>query len=138
MLDMVRLRLRQWGGVATGPGDWAEAFARPLPQLWLDAGAPEPTWAPARGSRSRRRGVARDLVASALRFNHRWRGFVEALNLDPINLRIDHYNRYYVLEKECVLGSHRLAARGFEPRAELSLASILARHPLLEVPHLPD
>ncbi|MGZ3316444.1 MAG: hypothetical protein ACXU95_03995, partial [Isosphaeraceae bacterium] len=26
-LEMVRLRLRQWSRVATGPGDWSDVFA---------------------------------------------------------------------------------------------------------------
>ena len=59
------------------------------------------------------RTVARDLIASVERFNKRWGQFLEALNLDPINQMIDQYNTYYVLEKECVMGSPRLAARHF-------------------------
>ena len=62
----------------------------------------------------------RDLVAAVERFNRRWTAFVESINLGPANVVIDHYNRYYVLEKECVMGSGRLAARFFTPIASLS------------------
>ena len=47
---------------------------------------------------------------------------------------IDHYNRYYVLEKECVMGSGRLAARFFTPIPLLTPAQLLQDHPLLPVP----
>src|SRR5271165_5235221 len=33
-LEMVRLRLRQWSRVATGPEDFSEAFAGPIDSLW--------------------------------------------------------------------------------------------------------
>jgi hypothetical protein len=134
MLEMVRLRLKQWAAVAAGPDDWADTFDRPIEGLWALAAAPAPVWAPAPGTRGRRRAVARDLVASIERFNRRWGAFVERLNLDPINQRIDQYNRYYVLEKECVLGSQRLAARGFEPMGGLTAAALLEKHPLLAAP----
>jgi hypothetical protein len=49
---------------------------------------------------------------------------------------IDQYNRYYVLEKECVLGSSRLAARHFVPKARLTAEALLAAHPVLPVPEL--
>ena len=75
-------------------------------------------------------------MASLDRFNVRWRRFVEEFNFDPINRMIEQYNRYYVLEKECSLGSARLAARHFVPKARLSPDSLLALYPLLPVPEL--
>ena len=33
MLDMVRLRLRQWSRAATGPDDWRTTFAAPIDRL---------------------------------------------------------------------------------------------------------
>ena len=120
MLDMVRLRLRQWAGVATGPDDWAGAFAAPIAPLWPLCGAEPPAWAAQPAPPRRRRAVARDLVASVARFNRRWAAFLDGLNLEPVNRQIDQYNRYYVLEKECVLGSARLAVRHFTPRARLT------------------
>jgi hypothetical protein len=49
---------------------------------------------------------------------------------------IDQYNRYYVLEKECVMGSSRLAARFFTPIPQLTPERLLRDHPLLPVPDL--
>ncbi len=40
---------------------------------------------------------------------------------------IDQYNRYYVLEKECSLGSARLAARHFTPKPPLTREALLER-----------
>ena len=49
---------------------------------------------------------------------------------------IDQYNRYYVLEKECVMGSARLAARHFTPVERVTKPSLLEEHPALPVPEL--
>lgn len=136
MLDMVRLRLRQWATVATGPDDWTGVFAAPVAPLYAASGAEAPAWAAAPASARRRRTVARDLVASLTRFNRRWLHFLDAIRLDAVNRQIDQYNRYYVLEKECVIGSARLASRLFEPRTPLSRMSLLADHPTLSVPDL--
>jgi hypothetical protein len=78
------------------------------------------------------------LIASVERFNLRWGRFLEALNLGPINQTIDQYNTYYVLEKECVMGSPRLAARHFAPVPLVSTASLREEYPKLPVPRLVD
>src|SRR5207249_10288943 len=93
-----------------------------------------PAWAARLAPIRRRRAIARDLVASVERFNRRWARFVGELDLGPFNRMIDQYNHYYVLEKECVLGSSRLAARHFVPRARLTAESLLAQYPVLPVP----
>ena len=139
MLEMVRLRLRQWAAAAVGPEDWADTFDGPIAGLWSVAGADRdgpPRWADREATARRRRGAARDLIASVARFNRRWSKFVGGLDLAPVNRRIDGYNRYYVLEKECILGSHRLAARHFRPYEPLTVEGILDRHPLLPMPVL--
>jgi hypothetical protein len=136
MLEMVRLRLKQWARVAAGPGDWAVAFAGPIDDLWELSLAEPPVWTAQPASLRQQQAVARDLIASVLRFNHRWRLFLEALNLDPANQVIDQYNAYYVLEKECVMGSARLAARHFAPVPRLSVEALFEDHPLLPVPEL--
>ena len=69
MLEMLRLRFRQWGSVATGPDDWSDTFSEPIAGLWVLAGADSPTWSKAAAPLKRRRAVARDLVASVERFN---------------------------------------------------------------------
>jgi hypothetical protein len=136
MLELVRIRLRQWAGAVAGPGDWGSAFAAPIEGLWPLSGAEPPAWAGRRAPDRRRRAIARDLVASVERFNRRWTRFVAELDLSPFNRMIDQYNHYYLLEKECVLGSSRLAARHFVPRPRLTAGSILDAHPLLPVPEL--
>ncbi|MDG3003601.1 hypothetical protein [Paludisphaera mucosa] len=133
-LDMVHVRLRQWAKVATGPGDWADAFLGPIDGLWPLAEAESPAWSRRPGSPRQRRAIARDLVASVERFNERWAAFVARLDIDLVNTAIEHYNAYYVIEKECVLGSARLAAMFFTPLVKVSAASLLADHPPLPVP----
>jgi hypothetical protein len=134
LLPMVGLRLRQWLAVASGPLDFADCFAARLDPLYAAAGSPMHPWASAPGSLRARRCVAADLEASVRRFNLRWRNHVAKLDLDPLNRMIELYNSYYVLEKECVLGTHRLAARFFQPRDPLSSQRLLALWPPLPLP----
>jgi hypothetical protein len=136
MLEMVRLRLKQWARVAARREDWAVAFAGPIDDLWELSCAEPPVWAAQPASLRQQQAVARDLISSVLRFNHRWRQFLDGLNLEPANQVIDQYNAYYVLEKECVMGSARLAARYFAPVPRLSVGALLEAHPLLPVPEL--
>lgn len=135
MLEMVRLRLRQWAGGVEGPDAWRGVFAEPLEPLWEAASAPPPSWGTGPSPR-RRRTIARDLVASVERFNRRWDAWLKALDLTAINARIDQYNQYYLLEKECVLRSSRLAARHFQPYTRLTPDELSRRFPNLPVPRL--
>ena len=137
-LDMVRLRLRQWSHAVTGPEAWPGVFATPIEPLWLLSEADPPRWAGSPGSIRQQRIIARDLVAAVLRFNRRWNEFLERLNLEPTNRAIDQYNRYYLLEKECVMGSTRLAARFFKPVPMLATEQILHDYSTLPVPELID
>ncbi|WP_337173229.1 hypothetical protein [Paludisphaera sp.] len=134
MLDMVHTRLRQWAKLAIGADDWRDAFAVPVAYLWDAASAPAPNWARHAGTRRARRAVARDLVASVERFNARWAAYVDRLDTRLVNDAIENYNKYYIMEKECVLGSSRLAAQRFTPLAAVSTASILDAHPPIPVP----
>jgi hypothetical protein len=134
LLDMVRLRLRQWSRAATGPQAWSEVFVSSIEPLWPLSGAEDPNWAEAPAPFRQRSIIATDLIASVVRFNHRWTQFLDRLNLDPVNLVIDQYNRYYVLEKECVMGSARLAARHFSPVPNITRETLSHDHPSLPVP----
>jgi hypothetical protein len=136
MLDMVRLRLRQWAAAATGPQADATVFASSIAGLWPLAEADPPRWAARPASSWRLRAIARDLIASVERFNRRWSDHLDGLDLGPINRQVDDYNRYYLLEKECSLGSARLAARNFVPRSPVVLDDLRAELPLLPVPVL--
>ena len=136
MLDMVRLRLRQWASAANSPGTDSLIFASSIAELWPLTEADPPKWAVRSASRWRLRAIARDLIASVERFNRRWLEHLDGLNLDPINRQVDDYNRYYLLEKECSLGSARLAARNFVPKTHVSLDDLRGELPPLPVPVL--
>ena len=136
LLDMVQLRLRQWSRAVTGPDAWSRVFTQSIEPLWPLAEAEPPKWAESPAPIRRQRIIAGDLVAAVLRFNRRWQQFLVELNLEPVNTVIDQYNRYYVLEKECVMGSARLAARHFQPVPLLSTCTLMNDHPPLPVPEL--
>jgi hypothetical protein len=130
-LEMVRLRLRQWAAVAEGPEAELLVFGGTLDRVRALAGAQEPCWSVRGSSRRRRRVAARDLVASAERFNRNWVRYIDDVNLEVLNRQVEHYNRYYLLEKECVLHSARLAARLFTPKRPVTADDLFERHPLL-------
>ena len=136
LLDMVRLRLRQWASAADGPATDAHLFADSIAGLWPLAGAEPPKWAGRSAPLRRLRAIARDLIASVERFNRRWLDHLGHLDLGPINRQVEDYNRYYLIEKECSLGSARLAARLFVPKAKVTLDDLLADLPPLPVPAL--
>lgn len=135
---MVHVRLRQSARSATGPGCWTRVFATSIEPLWPLSEAEPPQWAGAPSSLRKQVGIGRDLIAAVQRFNDRWAQFVDSMKLEAANSVIDQYNRYYVLEKECVMGSARLAARFFTPVPSLSREQLLHDHPLLPVPELLD
>jgi hypothetical protein len=136
LLEMVHLRLQQWAGAVTGPDGWRGVFVGAIEPLWALSDAKPPRWAHSPAPRGRQRAIAADLVAAVLRFNRRWVQFIDDINLDPINFMIEQYNRNYVLEKECVMGSARLAARHFVPLAVVTTQSLLQDHCVLPVPEL--
>ncbi len=136
MLDMVRVRLRQWAGTVAGPDNWNAAFAAPVDALWPLSGADPPVWAEHPAPPRRQRAIAQDLVASITRFNRRWTRFLEEFKFEYVNRQIDEYNRYYLLEKECSLGSARLAARYFSPKPLVTREGLLAEYPFLPLPEL--
>lgn len=135
-LEMVRLRLRQMAAVVGGPAQAARIVAGPFEVLWHLSGSQPPEWTARPSSTRRQRAAARDLIAALTRFNQRWQLFVDGLNLDAINRMIDQYNRYYVLEKECSLGSAKLAARHFVPKGNFTREGLFEQYPLLPVPAL--
>jgi hypothetical protein len=136
MLDMVRLRLKQWAAAASGPEVELRFFRDPIAPLWPLVGLEAPRFALRSGSSWRLRTIARDLVASVERFNRRWLDHLDRVDLAPLNQMVDNYNRYYLLEKECSLGSARLAARNFVPKARVTLDEIRDEFPPLPVPVL--
>jgi hypothetical protein len=137
-LDMVHVRLRQWARAASGPESWPAVFSASIEPLWPLSEAEPPRWAGESAPIRQQIEIARNLIAAVGRFNQRWVQFLDGLKLEAANRVIDDYNRYYLLEKECVLGSARLAARFFTPVARLSREQLLRDHPLLPVPELID
>ncbi len=131
MLAMVRIRLKMWASESRAAEDWKLFFRTPEEDVWLSAGVLPPAERKPRGNRRKLQKLAKDLEASALRFNRLWIGWVESLELSFINNMIDSYNRYYILEKECVVGSWRIASRGFETKRRLTTALLLEQHPPL-------
>jgi hypothetical protein len=70
------------------------------------------------------RSLLRYLRWSVARFNRRWSAFLDQFDLSELNALRDGYNRYYLLEKECAVGSIRLAAmtyRRLEPMTHREL-----------------
>jgi hypothetical protein len=90
-----------------------------------------------RSLRTLRRELA-ELRESIDRFNRRWPGFLESIDLTALNALRDGYNRYYVLEKECALRSPRLARQGFQRLEPLTLDDLAREFPLLPLPRLSD
>ena len=136
LLDMVRMRLRQWAGSVTGPDGWRGIFTASIEPLWILSAADEPRWSRLAAPARRQLTVARDLIAATVRFNARWTRFVDQMDLAPVNHAIDRYNRYYLIEKECVVGSARIAARHFVPIVQFDKENLLQSHPTLPVPEL--
>lgn len=135
LLEMVRLRLRRTIVGFESPEAWAAAVGVPFEAIWSAVGGDEPpAWGSSCGSARRRRALARELVASIERFNRRWAGLMGEINLAPINRMIEQYNRYYVLEKECVLRSSRLAARHFAPHPPVTIDDLWTAFPALPLP----
>src|SRR5262245_8533412 len=58
-LDMVRLRLKQWGQVANGPDDQFSVFAQSISNLWPLSGSEPPQWAGVLAHDRRRLAIAR-------------------------------------------------------------------------------
>ena len=87
---------------------------------------------PTTSARQLRQGL-RAVLESNRRFNDRWRDYISRLDLTEVNALIDGYNRYYLVEKECVVSSPRIARMGFVPRQPIGPEELFAAWPLLPV-----
>ncbi|MCA9048503.1 MAG: hypothetical protein KDA89_07230 [Planctomycetaceae bacterium] len=74
------------------------------------------------------------LVAAFNRFNERWLSYLRTVDLSEVNRLRDGYNRFYVLEKECAVGSPGVARMGFEPLQPAAVEDLLERFPPLRIP----
>jgi hypothetical protein len=95
------------------------------PQLRLP---PSPT-----ASRRVLRRALEEVRAALERFNKHWQAFIYTLDLREVNDVRSRYNRFYLLEKECALGSLRLVRHGFQRLNPLQPEDFLRVLPLLEV-----
>src|SRR6266542_655077 len=132
-LPMVRLRLGMLYALA---GDWlrlrpllADGHLEPLVRLHEELSprlrvAVEPT----SSVRTLRRAL-RELVESLETFNRRWQAFLPGVDLTWVNELRDGYNRYYVIEKECVVHSPHLARQHFHPLPPATVDDIAAALP---------
>lgn len=72
-----------------------------------------------------------ELQESIARFNERWRDLLAKTDLSEVNQRRDEYNRWYVFEKECFVGSSRIAKQGFKSLEKLTREDLTKWLPLL-------
>lgn len=82
------------------------------------------------------RGALLALRESLESFNRRWQGYLATVDLAPVNEAREGYNRYYLLEKECALGSPRLARQGFQSLLPFTLNVLKTLLPVLPIPEL--
>mgnify|MGYP000899926056 CR=1 FL=1 len=141
LLEMVKLRLATlaalagaWEAVRPFLQDAAELeYLRTLeaelrPELRIPLGADSTP-------RVLRRAL-QELCASLERFNRRWDDETWRVDLEAINEVRDGYNRYYLVEKECALGSARVARQEFRRLEPITRADVLREFPPLPVPRL--
>jgi len=136
MLAMVCLRLARLHALA---GTWerltpewlSHAQVEALRRLHAElAPALQATVNPA-STRRLLRGAIAELRESVDRFNERWSAYLRSVDLGPVNSLIKDYNRWYVLEKECAVGSHLVARQGFAPHQPMTLERLQERYPLI-------
>jgi hypothetical protein len=81
-----------------------------------------------------KRTALRQLRASVARFNRRWATFVDRFDLAEVNRLREGYNRYYVLEKECAVGSLRLVGTTFRRLEPMTRDELHRLFPPLPMP----
>ncbi len=80
------------------------------------------------------RAAARDLIEAMEMFNARWARWVAKADLRHVNQAREDYNRYYLLEKECSVGSARVARIGFKKQDPITADDLARQFPPLTVP----
>jgi hypothetical protein len=88
---------------------------------------------PTTSARALRAALA-ELRETMARFNQRWLAFIQHLDLQQLNALRDGYNRFYLMEKECALGSARVARQGFRKLDLLGPEDFLKMLPPLPLP----
>src|SRR5262249_50683491 len=93
--------------------------------------------APTTSARALRRALT-ELNESIERFNRRWHGHLNAVDLTRINELRDGYNRYYLLEKDGAVRSVRVAHQGFFRLEPLTAEKLTSLMPPLPMPRLKE
>jgi hypothetical protein len=75
-----------------------------------------------------------ELRESLERFNRRWAAYLAEVDVTFVNELRDGYNRYYLVEKECVLRNARVARQGYQPLPPLTRRELEGLLPSLPVP----
>jgi hypothetical protein len=81
-------------------------------------------------------GAIQALRQSLEYFNGRWFAYLAPIDLTAVNAAREGYNRYYLLEKECALGSPRLARQGYRSLPAFTLDELKSLLPVLPIPEI--
>jgi hypothetical protein len=138
-LTFVRLRLGQLRALA---GDWA-VLQNAMPSadefeflVRLHDELQPRLRVPLNATESRRalRNAAFELIEAMEMFNGRWTRWLAKVDLTTVNRAREDYNRYFLFEKECAVGSPRVARMGFAMLTPKTLMELTHEFPLLPVP----
>ncbi len=77
------------------------------------------------------RSALQELRESCARFNQRWLQHLYNVDLKPLNALREGYNQNYLLEKECAVGSARIARMYFQKLMPLTVEELVALLPPL-------
>jgi hypothetical protein len=80
------------------------------------------------------RALWRELLGSVDRFNSRFTAFLEQIDLAELNRLRDGYNRYFLIEKECAIGSERMEGTSFRSLTPVTREELRRLFPPLPVP----
>jgi hypothetical protein len=136
LIVIVRLRVGQLKMMA---GDWqalhfllSDEAMELLPRLY-DELHPH-LLVPVQESRSptELRSAVDELREAIHYFNLRWFRHIVQCDLTAVNQARDDYNRYFLLEKECVVQSATAAEQDFQPLQRLTHEDLFREFPLLE------
>ena len=117
-----------------GPESWRGVFTSTIESLWELAEAEPPRWASSDAPLKRRQSVAQRPDRGRRAFQSPLASVRRSIQPRADQLRDRSIQSLLLLEKECVMGSARLAARHFHPVPRLTKPMLLAEHPTLARP----
>lgn len=84
------------------------------------------------------RSALRELIEAMELFNGRWERWLAEVDLTAVNKAREDYNRWYLIEKECALGSVAIARREFKPLPPVTRTEVEKELPLLTLPGIAE